>query len=142
LAAKARAGVGRTGSLAASEAFHERYARAEGTYRAARAFIYETWRDVQATMDRGGVLDTRQHTLIRLALAHATWACHDIAEFVYTVAGTVALRAGTLQRLFRDMHAGTQHITSAPLVFRGAGRELAGLASGKKWVFLDLVNEV
>ena len=42
---------------------------------------------------------------LRLALAHATWACHEIAEFVYTVAGTVALRAGTIQRLFRDMHA-------------------------------------
>jgi alkylation response protein AidB-like acyl-CoA dehydrogenase len=140
LAAKARGGVGRTGTLAASEAFHEQYAKAEGTYRAARALIYETWRDVQATMDQGGTLDARQHTMIRLALAHATWACHEIAEFVYTVAGTVALRAGTIQRLFRDMHAGTQHITSAPPVIRNAGRELAGLAPGKTWMFLDLVD--
>jgi alkylation response protein AidB-like acyl-CoA dehydrogenase len=140
LAAKARGGVGRTGSLATSEAFHEQYARAEGTYRAARALLFETWRDVQATMDQGGMLDTRQHTMIRLALAHATWACHEIAEFVYTVAGTVALRAGTMQRLFRDMHAGTQHITSAPPVIRNAGRELAGLAPGKTWMFLDLVD--
>jgi len=140
LAAKARGGVGRTGGLATSEAFHEQYARAEGTYRAARALIYETWRDVQATMDRGGMLDTRQHTMIRLALAHATWTCHEIAEFVYTVSGTVALRAGTIQRLFRDMHAGTQHITSAPPVIRNTGRELAGLASGKTWIFLDLVD--
>jgi alkylation response protein AidB-like acyl-CoA dehydrogenase len=140
LAAKARGGVGRTGTLATSEAFHEQYAKAEGTYRAARALIYETWRDVQATMDQGGTLDARQHTMIRLALAHATWACHEIAEFVYTVAGTVALRAGTIQRLFRDMHAGTQHITSAPPVIRNAGRELAGLAPGKTWMFLDLVD--
>jgi len=95
---------------------------------------------VQATMDRGEMLDTRQHTMIRLALAHATWACHEIAEFVYTVSGTVALRAGTIQRLFRDMHAGTQHITSAPPVIRNAGRELAGLAPGKTWIFLDLVD--
>lgn len=141
LSAKARGGVGRTGSLATSEAFHEQYARAEGTYRAARALVYETWRDVQATMDRGALLDTRQHTMIRLALAHATWACHDIAEFAYTVAGTMALRAGTIQRLFRDMHAGTQHITSAPPVIRNTGRELAGLAPGKAWMFLDLVDE-
>ena len=140
LAAKARGGVGRTGSLATSEAFHEQYAKAEGTFRAARALIFETWHDVQATMDAGSALDTRQHTMIRLALAHATWACHEIAEFVYTVSGTVALRAGTIQRLFRDMHAGTQHITSAPPVIRNAGRELAGLASGKTWVFLDLVD--
>jgi hypothetical protein len=38
------------------------------------------------------------------------------------------------------MHAGTQHVTSAPPVFRAIGRELAGLAPGKKWVFLDLVD--
>jgi hypothetical protein len=37
------------------------------------------------------------------------------------------------------MHAGTQHITSAPPVIRHTGRELAGLAEGKKWVFLELV---
>ena len=66
--------------------------------------------------------------MIRLAMAHVTWSCHDVAEFVYKSAGTVALRAGTIQRLFRDMHAGTQHVTSAPPVFRDAGRELAGLA--------------
>jgi hypothetical protein len=53
----------------------------------------------------------------------------------------VALRSGTIQRLFRDMHAGTQHVTSAPPVFRNAARELAGLAPAKKWIFLDLVDD-
>ena len=33
-----------------------------------------------------------------------------------------------MQRLFRDVHAGTQHITSAPGVIKAAGKELAGLA--------------
>jgi hypothetical protein len=64
----------------------------------------------------------------------------EVSAFVYKTAGTVALRAGTLQRLFRDMNAGTQHITSAPGVIRAAGRELACLASGKRWLFLDLVD--
>ncbi len=140
LAAKVRAGVGRTGTLASSEAFHEHYARAEGSFRAARAFIYETWESVTDTLNRGERLSTRQHTLMRLALAHATWACHDVAQFVYTSAGTVALRSGVIQRLFRDMHAGTQHITSAPPVIRNTGRELAGLTPGKTWMFLDLVD--
>jgi hypothetical protein len=78
---------------------------------------------------------------MRLALTHITWSCRDVADFVYHAAGTVALRAGTIQRLFRDMHAGTQHITSAPFVIRGAGRELAGLAERKKWVFLELADD-
>jgi alkylation response protein AidB-like acyl-CoA dehydrogenase len=141
LTARVRGGVGRTGTLASSDAFHEQYAKAEGTYRAAKAFIYETWGEVNDTLERGDRLSVRQHTMIRLALTHATWACHDIAQFVYTTAGTVALRAGAIQRLFRDMHAGTQHITSAPPVVRNTGRELAGLAPGKSWIFLDLIDQ-
>lgn len=140
LAAKVRSGVGRSGTLAGSDAFHEQYARAEARYRAARALIYETWTGVEETLRRGDALDVRQHTMMRVALAHVTWTCHEVATFVYTAAGTLALRAGVIQRLFRDMHAGTQHITSAPPLIRAAGRELAGLADGKKWVFLDLVG--
>jgi alkylation response protein AidB-like acyl-CoA dehydrogenase len=140
LAIKVRAGVGRSGTLAGSDAFHEQYAKAEGKYRAARALVREAWSDVSASIEAGTPLTVRQHTLIRLALANITWSCHEVADFAYTAAGTVALRAGTLQRLFRDMHAGTQHITSAPPVIRNAGRELAGVAGGKNWLFLDLVD--
>ena len=138
---KVRGGIGRSGTLAGSESFLEQYAKAEASYRAARALVYETWNDVGVTLDRRERLSVRQHTMIRLAMANITWACHDVADFVYKSAGTVALRAGTIQRLFRDMHAGTQHITSAPPVFRHAGRELAGLADRKKWLFLELVDE-
>ena len=141
LAAKVQAGAGRTGTLAGSEGFHEQYAKAEGKYRAAKAFVREVWGDVGAALDAGTPLTVRQHTLLRLALANITWSCHDVSEFAYTAAGTVALRSGTMQRLFRDMHAGTQHITSAPPVIRNAGRELAGVATGKKWLFLDLVDQ-
>jgi len=137
---KVKTGIGRSGTQAGSESFHEQYAKAEATYRSARALVFEAWADVSATLERGDPLTVRQQTLIRLAMANITWACHDVSEFVYKSAGTLALRSGTIQRLFRDMHAGTQHITSAPPVFRAAGRELAGLAEGKTWVFLDLVD--
>jgi alkylation response protein AidB-like acyl-CoA dehydrogenase len=140
LVAKVSGGVGRSGTLATSEAFHEQFARAEATYRSARALVYETWSAAKEKLDRGDALDERQHTMMRLAMANATWSCHEVADFVYRSAGTVALRAGVIQRLFRDMHAGTQHVTSAPPVYRAAGRELAGLAPGKKWLFLDLVD--
>jgi alkylation response protein AidB-like acyl-CoA dehydrogenase len=132
--------MGRAGTLAQSDSFQEQYAKIEGAYRAARALVYETWSDVKDTMDRGEPLSVRQHTLMRLAMAHVTWASHEVAAFVYKAAGTTALRAGTIQRLFRDMHAGTQHVTSSPPVFRAIGRELAGLAEGKTWVFLDVVD--
>jgi indole-3-acetate monooxygenase len=75
-----------------------------------------------------------------VALSHVTWTLFDISHFAYRNAGTSGLRAGTMQRLFRDAHAGTQHITSAPGVIKASGRELAGLAPDSKWVFLDLVG--
>jgi alkylation response protein AidB-like acyl-CoA dehydrogenase len=133
--------VGRTGTLAESPAFHQQYAKAEGTYRAARALVYETWGDVGHTLQCGDRLSARQHSLVRLAMAHATWSAHEVAMFGYASAGTLALRAGTLQRLFRDMHAGIQHVTSAPPVFQAIGRELAGLAPNSEWRFLDLVTK-
>jgi alkylation response protein AidB-like acyl-CoA dehydrogenase len=140
IAGKVRSGIGRSGTHAGSESFHEQYARAEATYRSARALVYESWADVNETLARGGRISVRQHTMIRLAMSHMKWASHDVSEFVYKTAGTLALRSGTIQRLFRDMHAGTQHIVAAPPVMRAAGRELAGLAEGKTWLFLDLVD--
>jgi alkylation response protein AidB-like acyl-CoA dehydrogenase len=140
LAKNVRGKIGRSGTLATSEAFHQQYAKAEGTYRSARALVYEAWGDVRSTLERGDRLSTRQHTLIRLAMAHATWSAHEVAMFAYASAGTMALRSGTLQRLFRDMHAGIQHVTSAPPVFQAIGRDLAGLALVSEWRFLDLVT--
>jgi alkylation response protein AidB-like acyl-CoA dehydrogenase len=140
LAANVRARGGRAGTQSTSESFLEGYAVAEGTYRAARAFVYESWRDVRATLERREPLSVRQNTLIRLGIAHVTWAAHEVAAFVYKSAGTTGLRAGTIQRLFRDMNAGTQHVVASPPVFRAIGRELAGLAPGHKWRFLDLVD--
>jgi alkylation response protein AidB-like acyl-CoA dehydrogenase len=135
-----RSKTGRSGSMADSDAFQEDYAKAEMTYRSARALVYETWQDAANSLRQGHKLSVRQNTLLRLAMANATWSAQEVAAFAYKTAGTVALRAGTLQRLFRDMHAGTQHITSAPPVIRATGRELAGLATGKRWLFLDLVD--
>lgn len=132
--------AGRAGTLADSASFQEQFADVEAKYRAARAFVFETWNDVKATLARGDKLTLRQNTLIRLALAHSTWSSHEAATFAYKASGTAALRAGTIQHLFRDMHAGTQHITSSPPVYASIGRELAGLAKGKKWLFLNLVD--
>jgi alkylation response protein AidB-like acyl-CoA dehydrogenase len=132
--------VGRPGAQAGSAAFHEGFAKAEATYRAARAFVNETWASATATLDRGDHLSVEQHTLIRLALTNITAALHEVASFAYLAAGTTALRRGTLQRLVRDVHAGTQHVTSSPPVWQACGRQLAGLEAGKVWRFLDLVD--
>lgn len=131
--------AGRPGSQADSDSFLQGFAKAEGQLRAAKALLLETWRDAQVTLDAGGHLSRRQHTLVRLSLTNVTQALADVANFVYLAAGTTALRRGTIQRLVRDVHAGTQHVTSSPAVVSNCGRELVGLANDLRWQFLDLV---
>jgi indole-3-acetate monooxygenase len=133
--------AGRPGTVADSASFQEGLANVEAVVRSARAFVFETWNDAWATLSRGEKLSVRQNTLIRLALAHSTWSAHEATAFAYKAAGTQALRSGTIQHLFRDMHAGTQHITSSPPVYASMGRELGGMAKGKKWLFLNLVDQ-
>jgi alkylation response protein AidB-like acyl-CoA dehydrogenase len=140
LAASAQKKAGRAGQIAESDAFQMGFADAEAKLRAARALVFESWRDAWETLVSGGELSTRQGTLLRLALEHVTWTMADVAQFVYKNGGTSALRDGTVQRFFRDANAGTQHITSAPGVVKAAGKELAGLAPDHQWVFLDIVD--
>jgi alkylation response protein AidB-like acyl-CoA dehydrogenase len=132
---------GRAGSAAESDHFQIQFAEAEAKYRAARAFAIEAWTDVEQTFNAGQPISVRQDTLIRLAMGHITKTLFEIAGFVYLAGGTTALRRGPIERMVRDVHAGSQHITSSPNAWRNCGRELAGLAEGMHWILLDLVPD-
>lgn len=132
--------TGRPGAQIDSDAFQHNFAVSEAKYRAARALVYEAWTDATESIAQGNALSLRQNTMIRLALGHITSTLLEVANEVYLAAGTTALRRGTIQRLIRDVHAGTQHVTSGPGMWQACGRELLGLADGKKWQLLDLVD--
>jgi len=135
-----QAKAGRPGQIADGDGFQQGYAQAEGSYRAARALIFETWCGVTETLDRGESPSVEQNTLIRLGTIHVTRAAQEVSRFVYASSGTTGLRESAIQRYFRDMHAGTQHIIPGAVVQATVGRKLAGLAEGKVWQFLDLVD--
>lgn len=122
------------------ESFQENFAAAEGKYRAGRAFCYEVWRDVAATLERDEPLSQRQFTLMRLALRHVTDAVAEVAAFAYRMGGGVALRSGILNRCFRDMCGATQHRIVSPYMLRQCGIELLGLAGAKVWATRGLVE--
>jgi alkylation response protein AidB-like acyl-CoA dehydrogenase len=122
------------------ESFHEQFGLAEAKVRAARAFVYESWADIEATLNRGDRASVRQITLARLALNYATTAVAEVCAFAYRYGGGVALRDGILQRCFRDMNAGTQHATVSTGILRECARELLGLAEGKVWAGRALID--
>lgn len=126
-------------ALGGGESFQERYAAAEGKMRAGRAFCFETWNDVQETLDRGDPLEQRQYTLMRLSLNHVTTAVAEICSFAHKAGGGVALRSGAMQRCFRDMFTATQHRIVSDFMLRECGRELLGSAGGLEWTSRGLV---
>ncbi|MSQ19432.1 MAG: acyl-CoA dehydrogenase [Betaproteobacteria bacterium] len=140
LAALAQVKKGRFGLLGDGESFLENFGAAEAKLRAAKAFAYETWRDIEQSLYRGEPLSTRQGTMHRLSLNHVTWTIAEVSRFAYYAAAGNSLRASALQRFFRDMHGATQHATSSAPILRDCGRELAGVTPDKVWGFSTLMN--
>jgi alkylation response protein AidB-like acyl-CoA dehydrogenase len=115
---------GRPGALGDSESFLEDYARAQAGLRAARSLVKESWSNAEEVFERGGKLSVEHDSLLRLSMIEATNVVADICTFGYRIAGGTSLRKGVIQRLFRDIHAGTQHIICSTPMLRNCGREI------------------
>lgn len=137
-----RAQGGQTGvsALTSDEFFHD-FARHYSHVRGTMALLRETWNSHETALKAGQELDDMQETMSRLASNLATRTALEIAELtVHRYAGAQVLRNGTLQRLFRDSHAGTQHRGTSVTVTQQCGRMLTGvLPEGSHWGFFDLV---
>jgi alkylation response protein AidB-like acyl-CoA dehydrogenase len=136
----ARTKSGRAGLLGESEKFWYDYGRAEARMRAARAFVMEVWADIEATVERGNRVSTRQISMVHLAKSEIHEAAEAACNFAYRAAGGASLRDGVMQRVFRDVMVAVNHFTIAPNVVTSAGRELGGIWSDRVWQFYDLVE--
>ena len=76
----------------------------------ARAFVMEAFADAEAAAIADGMPSLVQIQRMRQATTYATRIAADAARFAYTWAGSSGLRPGIVQRCFRDIHAGTQHV--------------------------------
>jgi alkylation response protein AidB-like acyl-CoA dehydrogenase len=143
LAAVARAETGRPFVLpqrGGGESFQEQYGSAEAAFRAARALVYQSWREMEDALREDGPIPTRRFTMIRLALNHVTTVAADIAQLAFAYGGGGALRNGVLQRNMRDMLAGAQHAQTSPQILRECAKDLMGMAEGKVWTMRFLVD--
>ena len=122
------------------ENFQLQYGRAEGQLRAARAFVFEVWEEIQRTLESGADATVRQISLARLAFTNANSVATSIANFAFEFGGGAALRAGNIQRCFRDQRTAAQHITASENIVRECAKDLLGLAQGKVWNLRQLVD--
>jgi alkylation response protein AidB-like acyl-CoA dehydrogenase len=124
VSAIAKGKAGPFGVLADSASFQEKYARAEAQYRAARAFVYSAWNDLDESLLNEELPTNEQLALIKLAFRYSHEVMSDVCTFAYNFGGGIALRASPLQRCYRDMHAGLQHILLSDQIMQDCGKVL------------------
>ncbi|MGG7566755.1 acyl-CoA dehydrogenase family protein [Rhodovulum sp. DZ06] len=116
------------GPSAESASFKFQFAQAEAKYRAARALALETWKDASDTLSSGQPLAQEQMTMIKLALRHVHDVISETATFAHRSARGASLHKTAMQRTYRDIHAGAQHILMADQIVEECGRGLLGVA--------------
>jgi len=126
LAEIAKGKAGPFGILADAASFQEKYARAEAQYRAARALVYAAWNDLDETLQNEEPATNEQLALIKLAFRYSHEVCAEVCAFAYNQGGGIALRASPLQRCFRDMSAGLQHVLLSDQIMQDCGKVLLG----------------
>lgn len=118
--------MGASAPLREKESFLIALAELDARARAAAAWVREAFAIAEQTAIDTGTADPTELALARQATVHATQDGADVVRRAYLLAGTDALRAGPLQRCFRDIHAGTQHFFAGEFSSLEAGRALLG----------------
>jgi alkylation response protein AidB-like acyl-CoA dehydrogenase len=117
-----------TRTLAASGFAQTEFARAEATWRSARAYLRDEVARAWDVANVGGPVPVSQRVAMRLAAAHAAQACVQAADTAWTLAGGSAVyETSVLGRCMRDAHVVTQHIMVAPKLNETLGKFLLGV---------------
>ncbi len=114
--------------------FKFEFARAEAKYRSARAFIYQSRGGLADTFAHGGEASVEQIADIKLALRHIHDVISEVSTFAHRAAHGASLHDGVMQRFYRDIHSGTQHILMADEIVQECGRVYLGAyGPNAKW---------
>jgi alkylation response protein AidB-like acyl-CoA dehydrogenase len=122
------------------DSFQEQYGFHMGRLIAARSAQVALCEDMERTTNAGKPLTVRQisHGVLIISTVHQV--AFDIVKFAYLFGGGTSLRAGVIQRLYRDMSAAMQHAIVAAGRVKEASREIMGLYEGKIWHLGRLVD--
>jgi alkylation response protein AidB-like acyl-CoA dehydrogenase len=121
--------MGAEGPVARSPRFQYELARAEARLRSARAFVHEAFGDIERSVLAGDRPRLEQRALLRTATTWATEVAAAVADFAYKFAGTDSLRLPSdLQRAWRDIHAGTQHVFVDDKTYLDSAQVFLGIA--------------
>jgi alkylation response protein AidB-like acyl-CoA dehydrogenase len=101
--------------------------RAETSYGAARAYVYDALGRVWAELEGAGVLSPSTRAALSLSRANAFRMARDVAQLMVDVVGTQAIyRSSPLDRLLRDAITMNQHIVAQDRLLELIGGLLLG----------------
>jgi indole-3-acetate monooxygenase len=126
--ALAKVRMGDPATLAHRPSFQAGLARHECMWRAARLLVVETFAGVEAAVGGSEELTPTMRADLRAAAVYATDCSREIAQWAHLAAGTTAIREGSrLERAFRDISTGTQHVFIGEKVAIDAAQVWLGL---------------
>ena len=103
--------MGDDGALAKRATFQRGLAHHTAMWKAARLLVQDAFAEAETFVDGGGDLTPIMRADLRVAATYATEASREVVQWAHLAAGTSAIREGTrLERAFRDLYTGTQHV--------------------------------
>lgn len=126
--AGAKKNQGSAKTLSERATIQSEMARLTAAFRAARAYLHDEIEQTWDIAQNSDAIPVERRAALRMACTHMVRTSADICRSCYDLGGGAALfEASDLQRRFRDAHAMTQHIVTAPATWELTGRLLFDL---------------
>ena len=120
--------MGDEATIAHRSTFQRGLSHHRAMWKAAHLLVTTTFGEVEQAVAGGHPLTPPMRADLRVAAAYATEASREIVQFAHLSAGTAAIREGSrLERAFRDMYTGTQHVFIGEKSYTDAARIQLGL---------------
>jgi alkylation response protein AidB-like acyl-CoA dehydrogenase len=120
--------MGDSSSLALKPTFQRNLAHHEAMWRAADLLVTDTFTRTAERVLAGTDLTLDMRASLRMAATYATEASRTITEWCHLATGTTAIREGSrLERAFRDMYTGSQHVFIGEKTYVDSAQVLLGL---------------
>jgi alkylation response protein AidB-like acyl-CoA dehydrogenase len=120
--------MGDDASIANRASFQRNLAHHLAMWKAARLLVVTTFGEVEAAVAQGQDLSPTMRADMRVAATYATECSREIVQWAHLAGGTTAIREGSrLERAFRDMYTGTQHVFIGEKTYTDSAQIYLGL---------------
>jgi indole-3-acetate monooxygenase len=120
--------MGDDASIANRASFQRNLSHHRALWKAAHLLVVTTFADVEQAVVDGQALTPTMRADLRVVATFATEASREIVQWAHLAAGTSAIREGSrLERAFRDMYTGTQHVFIGEKTYIDAAKIHLGL---------------